>query len=548
MTRPIHRQAWKSLERHASMMRKVRMRDLFNNDPQRFERFSLQVGELFLDYSKNIMIDKTMSKLMDLARASKVEEWRAKMFAGEKINFTENRAVLHVALRNRANTPIYVDGEDVMPKVNAVLERMRRFSEAVREGQWLGYTGKRITDVVNLGVGGSDLGPKMVCEALASYARSDLRAHFVSNVAPSDIVSTLKKVDPETTLFIVASKTFTTQETLANAHTAKRWFLEHAKDEAHVSRHFVAVSTNAEAVRAFGIDTENMFEFWDWVGGRYSLWSAIGLSIAVHVGFEHFEQLLSGAHAMDQHFLHAPLEQNMPVILAMLGIWYANFFGAESYAVLPYGTRLRSLPAYLQQADMESNGKSVDRDSQWVDYNTGPILWGGHGTNGQHAFFELLHQGTRLVPCDFIAAANTHNPAGHQHAILLSHMLAQTRALMLGRTLAEVELEMREQGVDEATIRRLAPHKVIPGNKPSNVILMRDHTPFSLGMLIALYEHKIFVQGIVWRINSFDQWGVELGKQMASSILSRLLADEPVSEYDSSTNNLIRVIKGMMHP
>lgn len=548
MTRPTKRQAWKALEKHYAMMRQVRMRDLFNNDPQRFDRFSLQVGELFLDYSKNIVIDKTMNKLMDLARASNVEDWRAKMFAGEKINFTENRAVLHVALRNRANTPVMVDGEDVMPKVNAVLERMKRFSEAVREGQWLGYTGKRITDVVNLGVGGSDLGPKMVCEALGSYARLDLRAHFVSNVAPSDIVSTLKKVDPETTLFIVASKTFTTQETLANAHTARRWFLEHAKDEAHVARHFVAVSTNAEAVRAFGIDTENMFEFWDWVGGRYSLWSAIGLSIAVHVGFEHFEQLLEGAHAMDQHFLHAPLEQNMPVILAMLGIWYTNFFGAETHAVLPYGTRLRSLPAYLQQADMESNGKSIDRESRWVEHATGPILWGGHGTNGQHAFFELLHQGTRLVPCDFIVAANTHNPVGHQHAALVSHMLAQTRVLMWGRTLAEVELEMREQGADVATIRKLAPHKVIPGNKPSNALLMRDHTPYTLGMLIALYEHKIFTQGIVWRINSFDQWGVELGKQMANSILPRLLADEPVTEYDGSTNGLIGRVKSMMHP
>ncbi|MEF3192647.1 MAG: glucose-6-phosphate isomerase, partial [Halothiobacillaceae bacterium] len=534
MTRPTQRNAWQALEKHYAMMRKVRMRDLFNNDPQRFERFSLQVGELFLDYSKNIVIDKTMNKLMDLARASKVEDWRAKMFAGEKINFTENRAVLHIALRNRANTPILVDGEDVMPKVNAVLERMKRFSTAIREGQWLGYTGKRITDVVNLGVGGSDLGPKMVCEALESYARPDLRVHFVSNVAPSDIVSTLKKVDPETTLFIISSKTFSTQETLTNAHTARRWFLEKAKDEQHVARHFVAVSTHAEAVRAFGIDTENMFEFWDWVGGRYSLWSAIGLSIAIYVGFEHFEQLLEGAHAMDRHFLEAPLERNMPVILAMLGIWYINFFGVESHAILPYGTRLRSLPAYLQQADMESNGKSVDRDGHWVEYTTGPILWGGQGTNGQHAFFELLHQGTRLVPCDFIVAANTHNPVGNQHAVLISHMLAQARALMWGRTLAEVELEMREQGADAATIRKLAPHKVIPGNKPSNVILMRDHTPYTLGMLIALYEHKIFTQGIVWRINSFDQWGVELGKQMANSILPRLLADAPVTEYDSS--------------
>ncbi len=547
MTSPRTLQAWKDLEHHAARMQKMHMRDLFDADARRFERFSMQVGELFLDYSKNIVIEETMDRLIALARASQLEAWRAKMYAGEKINFTEGRAVLHIALRNRANTPILVDGEDVMPKVDAVLERMRRFSQAVREGEWRGYTGKRITDVVNLGVGGSDLGPRMVCEALASFARDDLRAHFVSNIAPSDIVSTLRKVDPETTLFIISSKTFTTQETLTNAHTARRWFLQKAYDARHVARHFVAVSTNIEAVRAFGIDGENMFEFWDWVGGRYSLWSAIGLSIALYVGFERFEQLLEGAHAMDRHFLEAPLEQNMPVILAMLGIWYTNFLGAKTHAVLPYGTRLRSLPSYLQQADMESNGKSVDREGQRVDYATGPILWGGHGTNGQHAFFQLLHQGTHLVPCDFIAAANTHNPVGQQHAILLSHMLAQTRVLMWGLTLEEVEQEMRAQGEDEETIRRLAPHKVIPGNKPSNTLLMHDLTPYTLGMLIALYEHKIFTQGIVWRINSFDQWGVELGKKVANSILPSLVSDHPASDLDASTEGLIGVLKGMMH-
>lgn len=547
MTSPRTLQAWKDLEHHAARMQKMHMRDLFDADARRFERFSMQVGELFLDYSKNMASEETMDRLMALARASQLEAWRAKMFAGEKINFTEGRAVLHIALRNRANTPILVDGEDVMPKVDAVLERMRRFSQAVREGEWRGYTGKRITDVVNLGVGGSDLGPRMVCEALASFARDDLRAHFVSNIAPSDIVSTLRKVDPETTLFIISSKTFTTQETLTNAHTARRWFLQKAYDARHVARHFVAVSTNIEAVRAFGIDGENMFEFWDWVGGRYSLWSAIGLSIALYVGFERFEQLLEGAHAMDRHFLDAPLEQNMPVILAMLGIWYTNFLGAKTHAVLPYGTRLRSLPSYLQQADMESNGKSVDREGQRVDYATGPILWGGHGTNGQHAFFQLLHQGTHLVPCDFIAAANTHNPVGQQHAILLSHLLAQTRVLMWGLTLEEVEREMRAQGEDEETIRRLAPHKVIPGNKPSNTLLMHDLTPYTLGMLIALYEHKIFTQGIVWRINSFDQWGVELGKKVANSILPSLVSDHPASDLDASTEGLIGVLKGMMH-
>ncbi|MEW6444930.1 MAG: glucose-6-phosphate isomerase [Pseudomonadota bacterium] len=548
MTRPTELPAWKALQDHHASIRGLHMRELFSEDPDRFERFSLRAGELFLDYSKNRITDETMRLLVQLAREADVEAWREKMFCGEKINFTEGRAVLHTALRNRSNSPIFVDGQDVMPQVNEVLARMRAFSKAVRRKEWLGYTGKPITDVVNLGVGGSDLGPKMVCEALGSYAQPDLRAHFVSNVAPSDIISTLKQVNPETTLFIIASKTFTTQETMVNAHTARRWFMEACGDESQVARHFVAVSTNIKAVSAFGIAPENMFEFWDWVGGRYSLWSSIGLSIALHVGFEHFEKMLEGAHAMDRHFHEAPLKLNMPVILALLGIWYANFFGAETQAVLPYGTRLRSLPAYLQQADMESNGKSVDRDSQAVDYSTGAILWGGHGTNGQHAFFELMHQGTRLIPCDFIVAANTHNPAGDQHSMLIANMFAQTRALMWGRTQDEVEAEMRAQGADEDTIRWLAPHKTIPGNKPSNTILMRDHTPYTLGMLIALYEHKIFVQGIVWRLNSFDQWGVELGKQMANSILPRLKGDGEVRDYDASTNALIGMVKGMTHP
>jgi len=548
MTRPTELPAWKALQAHQADIGALHMREMFSSDGERFERFTLRAGELFLDYSKNRVTDETMKLLIQLARESGLEEWREKMFAGEKINFTEGRAVLHTALRNRSNSPIFVDGEDVMPEVNAVLKRMEKFSRAVRKGDWTGYTGKAITDVVNIGVGGSDLGPKMVCEALASYARADLRAHFVSNVAPSDIISTLKGLDPETTLFIVASKTFTTQETMANAHTAREWFLAKARDEGHVARHFVAVSTNLKAVSAFGIAPENMFEFWDWVGGRYSLWSSIGLSIAVHVGFDHFEKMLEGAHAMDRHFHEAPLKCNMPVIMALLGIWYANFFGAETQAVLPYGTRLRSLPAYLQQADMESNGKSVDRDGQAVDYATGAVLWGGNGTNGQHAFFELMHQGTRLIPADFIIAANTHNPVRDQHAMLLANMFAQTRALMWGRQLDEVEAEMRAQGADDSTIAMLAPHKVIPGNKPSNTILMRDHTPYTLGMLVALYEHKIFCQGILWRLNSFDQWGVELGKQMASSILPRLSEEGAVTAYDGSTNALINMVKGMMHP
>jgi glucose-6-phosphate isomerase len=539
--------AWKALRAHHSDFAHTPMRDLFAADPKRFEAFSLRAGELFLDYSKQRVNAHTMQLLLQLAREADVEGWREKMFSGQKINFTEDRAVLHIALRNRSNSPIFVDGDDVMPLVNGVLARMKAFSKAVRRGEWLGYSGKTITDVVNIGVGGSDLGPKMVCEALASYAKPDLRAHFVSNVAPSDISSTLKQLDPETTLFIVASKTFTTQETMANAHAARAWFMQAAGDDAHVAKHFVAVSTNLELVSSFGIAPENMFEFWDWVGGRYSLWSSIGLSIAVHVGFEHFEKMLEGAYAMDRHFHEAPLERNMPVIMALLGVWYANFFAAETHAVLPYGTRLRALPAYLQQADMESNGKSVDRNGETVNYSTGTILWGGNGTNGQHAFYQLIHQGTRLIPCDFIAAANTHNPLGQQHAMLLANLFAQSRALMWGRDLGEVEAEMRAQGVDEARIAELAPHRVFEGNKPSSTIVMRDHTPYTLGMLLALYEHKIFVQGIIWRINSFDQWGVELGKQMASDILPRLSESEAVTQYDASTNGLIQLVKSLMH-
>jgi glucose-6-phosphate isomerase len=539
--------AWKALRAHHSDFAYTPMRDLFADDPKRFENFSMRAGELFLDYSKQRVNAHTMQLLLQLAREADLEGWREKMFSGQKINFTEDRAVLHIALRNRSNSPIFVDGEDVMPLVNGVLARMKTFSQAVRSGAWLGYSGKTITDVVNIGVGGSDLGPKMVCEALASYAKPDLRAHFVSNVAPSDISSTLKQLNPETTLFIVASKTFTTQETMANAHAARAWFLQAAGDEAHVAKHFAAVSTNLELVSTFGIAPENMFEFWDWVGGRYSLWSSIGLSIAVHVGFEHFEKMLEGAYAMDRHFHEAPLERNMPVIMALLGVWYANFFAAETHAVLPYGTRLRALPAYLQQADMESNGKSVDRDGETVNYSTGTILWGGNGTNGQHAFYQLIHQGTRLIPCDFIAAANTHNPLGQQHAMLLANLFAQSRALMWGRTREEVEAEMRAQGLDEARIAELAPHRVFEGNKPSSTIVMRDHTPYTLGMLLALYEHKIFVQGIVWRINSFDQWGVELGKQMANDILPRLAESEAVNQYDASTNGLIQLVKSLMH-
>ena len=537
--------AWQALIQHQREVRELQMRDLFARDPQRFERFSLRFGDILFDFSKNRITEKTLGLLLDLARQANLAQMIEAMFTGQKINTTENRAVLHVALRNRSNTPIRVDGQDVMPEVNRVLGKMRSFSEAVRSGAWKGYSGKAITDVVNIGIGGSDLGPKMVCEALKPYARPDLKVHFVSNVDSTDMVETLKVVKPETTLFLVASKTFTTQETMTNAHTARRWLLDAAKNEASIARHFAAMSTNSEAVAKFGIDTENMFEFWDWVGGRYSLWSAIGLSIAITLGMDNFEELLSGAHAVDQYFRKTPFEQNIPVIMGVLGVWYNNFFGAQSHAILPYDQYLMHFPAYFQQGDMESNGKSVTREGEWVDYSTGPVIWGQPGTNGQHAFYQLIHQGSKLIPCDFLAAANSQNPLGDHHVILLSNFLAQTEALMKGKTPEEARAELAAGGTSGAQLDLLAPAKTFSGNRPTNSFLYPKLTPRTLGSLIALYEHKIFTQGIIWNINSFDQMGVELGKQLANKILPELSSKEPVASHDSSTNGLMNAIKSL---
>lgn len=527
--------ACRLLQAHRSRMATTHMRDLFAADPARAERFSLQVGDVLLDYSKNRVTDETMALLMRLAEEADVTGWRERMFGGEAINNTEGRAVLHVALRNRGNRPIMVDGEDVMPKVNAVIGKMAAFAEQVRSGVWRGYSGERITDVVNIGIGGSDLGPQMVVQALAPYRHPQLKVHFISNIDGAHVKEALESLNPATTLFIVASKTFTTQETMTNAHHARTWFLAQAQDDRHIAGHFVAVSTNREAVTAFGIDPANMFEFWDWVGGRYSLWSAIGLSIMLAVGAERFGELLDGAHAMDAHFRDAPLDRNMPVILALLGVWYNNFFGAESQAILPYDHTLRSLPAYLQQADMESNGKSVDRDGRAVDYATGPIVWGATGINGQHAFFQLLHQGTRLIPADFIVSVEPHDDLQDHHDLLLANFLAQTEALMRGRTREETQSQTSQ----------FVQHKVFDGNHPSNAILLQKLTPHALGMLVALYEHKIFVQGVIWNLNSYDQWGVELGKQLARRILPELHADAPVDSHDASTNALINRCRHM---
>jgi len=519
------------------------MHDLFAADPQRFAKYSLVFKDTLLDYSKNRITEETLSLLFALARQADLKTWVERMFSGEKINVTEHRAVLHVALRNRSNRPVLVNGVDVMPEVNRVLAQMKAFTESVRSGDWKGYTGKTITDIVNIGIGGSDLGPVMVCEALRPYAKPGLRAHFVSNVDGTHIAETLKRLTPETTLFIIASKTFTTQETLTNAHAARAWFLKAARDETTVAKHFVAVSTNGKEVAKFGIDTRNMFAFWDWVGGRYSLWSAIGLPIALYIGMDNFEELLAGAHDMDEHFRSAPFEKNMPVILALLGIWYNNFFGAQTHAILPYDQYLHRFPAYFQQGDMESNGKSVTRDGEFVDYSTGPVIWGEPGTNGQHAFYQLLHQGTSLIPADFIAPIETHNPIGDHHRILLSNFFAQPEALMKGKTEHEARAELVQAGMSGAALEKLLPHKVFAGNKPSNSILLKKITPRSLGTLIALYEHKIFVQGVIWNINSFDQWGVELGKQLAQKILPELEGAAQVTSHDSSTDGLINYYK-----
>ncbi len=536
---------WKELERHWSQIRQTHMRELFAADPDRGKRFAITECGILLDYSKNRITADTMELLLQLARTVDVPGWRERMFTGEPINNTEGRSVLHTALRNRSNRPVLVGGEDVMPGVNAVLAQMELFSNRIRSGEWRGHTGKSITDVVNIGIGGSNLGPLMVCEALRHYQSPGLRVHFVSNVDATHLIETLKPLDPETTLFIVASKTFTTQETLTNAHAARAWCLDTLKDERAIARHFVAVSTNREAVAAFGIDTDNMFVFWSWVGGRYSLWSAIGLPIAVAVGMERFYELLEGAHAMDEHFRSADLGQNMPVILALLGVWYINFAGAATHAILPYDQYLQLLPDYLQQADMESNGKQVTRDGRPVDYSTGPVLWGMAGTDGQHAFYQLIHQGTQMIMADFIVPVQSHNELGDQHEKLLSNCLAQTEALMHGKTRQEARAELEASGIEQERVEALLPHKQFPGNSPSNTMLIDKLTPRRLGSLIALYEHKIFVQGVIWNLNSFDQWGVELGKQLANVILPELQGDVAVGEHDSSTAALIDHCKKM---
>jgi glucose-6-phosphate isomerase len=536
--------AWKALLDHKQSIENTTMRDLFAADPKRFAKMSREVCGLFVDWSKHRATDETWQLLLALARQADVAGWRDKMFSGAKINGTEDRAVGHVALRNRANRPILVDGADVMPLVSGVLAKMRSFTERLRSGAWKGATNKSITDIVNIGIGGSDLGPVMVTEALRPYWKSEMRAHFVSNIDGTHLAETLERVDPERTLFIVASKTFTTQETLTNATSARTWLLEKlgAGNEA-VAKHFVALSTNAKEVAGFGIDTANMFELWDWVGGRYSLWSAIGLSIACVIGMDHFEELLAGGHEMDEHFRTAPLAENLPVILGMLGVWYANFWGAETHAILPYDQYLHRFAAYVQQADMESNGKRVDRDGQRVDYTTGPVIWGEPGTNGQHAFYQLIHQGTRLIPCDFIAPLETHNRLGRHHAILLANFFAQTEALMKGKTPDEARAELEAAKLPAERIAQLVPHKTFPGNRPTTSIVAQRITPKTLGALVAMYEHKIFVQGIVWNICSFDQWGVELGKQLASKILPELDGDAPVTSHDGSTNGLINLYK-----
>ena len=538
---PTQTAAWQALEQHKA--ENLTIPQLFAENASRFNQYSLNfANQILVDYSKNAVNDKTLGLLRQLADECQLTSATEAMFSGQKINRTENRAVLHTALRNRSNTPVYVDGKDVMPEVNAVLAKMKDFCQRIISGAWKGYTGKAITDVINIGIGGSDLGPYMVTEALRPY-KNHLTMHFVSNVDGTHIAETLKKVNPETTLVLVASKTFTTQETMTNALTAREWLLSHAKDESAVAKHFAALSTNASEVAKFGIDTNNMFEFWDWVGGRYSLWSAIGLSIALSIGFENFEQLLDGAHEMDKHFRNTPIEQNIPATLALIGIWNCNFLGAETEALLPYDQYLHRFAAYFQQGNMESNGKFVGRDGKAVTYQTGPIVWGEPGTNGQHAFYQLIHQGTKLIPCDFIAPAQTHNPVGDHHAKLLSNFFAQTEALAFGKSKEVVEQEFLQAGKKLEDVAEIVPFKVFTGNKPTNSILVQKITPFTLGALIAMYEHKIFVQGVIFNIYSFDQWGVELGKQLANRILPELQGNEEIASHDSSTNGLINQYK-----
>lgn len=542
---PLETKAWKALSAHYEQLKDTQMKQLFDDNANRFQQFSISFEDILVDYSKNRITQETLDLLFDLAKECGLKEGIDAMFSGQKINQTENRAVLHVALRNRSNRSIEVDGENVMPAVNAVLTQMKAFSDRVIGGEWKGYTGKRITDIVNIGIGGSDLGAVMVTEALRPYWKEGMNVHFVSNVDGTHMAETLKRVDPEQTLFMIASKSFTTQETMTNAFTARDWFLKSANAEEEVAKHFVAISTNLEGVKKFGIAPENMFEFWSWVGGRYSLSSAIGLPIACVIGFDHFEALLDGFHAMDEHYRTAPIEQNLPALLALIGIWYNNFFGAETEAILPYDQYLHRFPAYFQQGNMESNGKYVDRSGKKVSYQTGPIIWGEPGTNGQHAFYQLIHQGTKLIPCDFIATAQSHNPIGEHHPILLSNFFAQTEALMKGKTEEEVRGELEKAGKSEEEIEKLLPFKVFLGNIPTNSILLKKLTPYTLGSLIALYEHKIFTQGVIWNIFSFDQWGVELGKQLAKAILPELQGEESVSSHDSSTNGLINTYKQM---
>ena len=540
---PTQTQAWKALEAHFAANKERQLKDLFAADAERFNKFSTTFGgDMLVDYSKNLITQETMALLQDLAKETDLSSAIESMFNGEKINRTEGRAVLHVALRNRSDRPIQVDGKDVMPDVKAVLAKIKGFCEKIISGEWKGYTGKAIEHVVNIGIGGSDLGPVMITEALRPY-KNHLQMHFVSNVDGTHIAETLKKIDPETTLFLVASKTFTTQETMTNALTARDWFIKTAGDKAHVAKHFAALSTNGKAVAEFGIDTNNMFEFWDWVGGRYSSWSAIGMPIALSVGFENFEALLQGAFEMDMHFATASYEQNVPVLLALIGLWYNNFYGAESEAILPYDQYMHRFPAYFQQGNMESNGKYVDRNGNKVDYQTGPIIWGEPGTNGQHAFYQLIHQGTKLIPCDFLAPAISHNPIGDHHPKLLANFFAQTEALAFGKSKEAVEAEFLAAGKTLEQVKDLVPFKVFEGNRPTNSILFKSLTPKTLGALIAMYEHKIFVQGAIWNIFSFDQWGVELGKQLANKILPELNTAEPISSHDSSTNSLINTWK-----
>ncbi len=540
---PTKTLSWKKLEAHFKNIKSTHMKDLFKKDPERFRKFSLEFEDILIDFSKNRISEKTMQLLYDLAKEIGVKDGINKMFSGEIINITEKRSVLHIALRNRSNSPIIVDGDDVMNDINSVLKQMEKFSNSIISGEWKGYTGKSITDIVNIGIGGSDLGPVMVTEALKSYQSDNIKTHFVSNVDGTHIIETLKKINPETTLFIIASKTFTTQETMTNANTARTWFLENANDEEYIKKHFVALSTNEKSVTEFGIAAENMFRFWDWVGGRYSLWSAIGLSIACTIGFDNFIELLEGAHAMDNHFKENSFENNIPITLALIGLWYNNFFNAESQAILPYDQYMHRFAAYFQQGDMESNGKNVDRNGQKVTYQTGPIIWGEPGTNGQHAFYQLIHQGTKLIPCDFLAPAISQNPSGDHHPKLLSNFFAQTEALMNGKTESEVKTELQKSGKSEDEIKQLLPYKIFDGNRPTNSIFFKKLTPRTLGSLIAMYEHKIFVQGLIWNIYSFDQWGVELGKQLAKKILPELMDNSEINTHDSSTNGLINKYK-----